>query len=110
MSRLQSNMTRHARRSAKEARRAARDLRHSADESAATMRDTVRKVGSEVVGAFRDGVESLRDTTNGYVKQGRDTAQAWEESMEERIQERPVASVLMGVGLGFLLGFFFSRR
>jgi ElaB/YqjD/DUF883 family membrane-anchored ribosome-binding protein len=70
----------------------------------------MQKVRSEVADALHDGIEDLRDTASGYMEQGRDRVMGLEESFEDTVQRRPLTSVFAAVGLGFLVGLFFSRR
>ena len=105
-----NNMARHAKRSAKHVRQAARDIRHSANDQAGSVMRAVKKVRAEVTDALTDGLEELRDTAAGYVEEGRDRVQAMEETFEEGIQIRPMTSVLAALGVGFVFGFFFTRR
>jgi ElaB/YqjD/DUF883 family membrane-anchored ribosome-binding protein len=71
---------------------------------------TVQKIGNEAVGVVKDGYEDLRETAADYVDQGRTKVESWEQSLEKRVKQRPLRSVLMAVGLGFVAGFLYSRR
>ncbi len=105
-----SNIKRRTRRSAREVRHAARSVRSSANNQAHTVLRAVNKVRSEVTGALKDGIDDLREVAAGYVEHGRDTARSVGETFEEGVQQRPLTSVLAAIGLGFLVGCFFTRR
>jgi ElaB/YqjD/DUF883 family membrane-anchored ribosome-binding protein len=57
-----------------------------------------------------DGVDAVRETAHEFIDQGRAKAQELTESMEDRVREQPVKSVLIAAGIGFVLGLFFLRR
>jgi ElaB/YqjD/DUF883 family membrane-anchored ribosome-binding protein len=57
-----------------------------------------------------DGVDAVRETAQEFIDQGRAKAQELTESMEDRVREQPVKSVLIAAGVGFVLGLFFLRR
>jgi ElaB/YqjD/DUF883 family membrane-anchored ribosome-binding protein len=57
-----------------------------------------------------DGVDAVRETAQDYMDQGRAKAQELTESMEDRVREQPVKSVLIAAGIGFVLGLFFLRK
>ncbi len=105
-----SNIKRHARRSAREVRHAARSVRSSANNQAHTVLRAVNKVRAEVTDALKEGIDDLREVATGYVEQGRDTARSLGETFEGGVQERPLTAVVAALGLGFLVGCFFSRR
>lgn len=98
-----SNMARHARRGGKR-------VRHAADEARNGVMHTVREMGNEAVGALRDGYDDLRDTASDYIGQGREKFESVEQSVEKQIKQHPLTSVMASLGIGFLLGFLYSRR
>jgi ElaB/YqjD/DUF883 family membrane-anchored ribosome-binding protein len=105
-----SNMARHARRSAQEVRSTAKRLKRTAAAESNGVLHTVQRVGSEAVGAVREGYEGLRDTAMEYADQGRDQVRSIEQSFEKRVKRNPMTSVLVATGIGFVLGMFCSRR
>jgi ElaB/YqjD/DUF883 family membrane-anchored ribosome-binding protein len=52
----------------------------------------------------------LRETAADCVKQGRKKARSLNRSMERRIEDRPLTSLLAAAGLGLLVGIFCARR
>jgi ElaB/YqjD/DUF883 family membrane-anchored ribosome-binding protein len=105
-----SNAENHARRSAKEIRTAGRRLRRAvAVERNGVMR-TVQKVGNEAAQAVRDSYEGIRETAEDYVDQGRRKFKSAERNLERRIKQRPLEAVFIGIAMGFVTGFIYSRR
>jgi ElaB/YqjD/DUF883 family membrane-anchored ribosome-binding protein len=101
-----ANMKRHVRAGAKEVRHAARQLRDTANDEV----HSARKAGDHFNEAVRTGVNNLRESAVDYLDQGRATAQNMEEVVEKRIANRPLQSILIALGLGFLIGLFCTRR
>ncbi|HEY2826490.1 MAG TPA: hypothetical protein VGJ04_02735, partial [Pirellulales bacterium] len=94
----------------RQARRGAKQLRHQADEARNGVMHTVQKMGSEAVGAIRDGYDDLRETASDYVNHGVDRVESLEQSFEKQVKQHPMSSVLTCLGIGFLAGVLFSRR
>jgi ElaB/YqjD/DUF883 family membrane-anchored ribosome-binding protein len=67
-------------------------------------------MGSETVEAVKEGVEDIGEKMSDYVKQGRAKVQTLEEMLDQTIQERPLTAMLTVLGVGFLVGCFYSRR
>jgi ElaB/YqjD/DUF883 family membrane-anchored ribosome-binding protein len=91
-------------------RDSARRVRETATEEANSVLDSARAAGDHFTEAVRSGVTHLRDTASDYIDHGRDKARDIEQMAEQRISDRPFGSVLMALGLGFLIGFFCTRR
>jgi ElaB/YqjD/DUF883 family membrane-anchored ribosome-binding protein len=47
---------------------------------------------------------------SGYYEQGRDRAIELEHSLENRIREKPISSLAIAAGLGFLIGMLWMRK
>lgn len=103
-------MSNHASNAGRHARRGAKQLRHRAEEARNGVMDTVHKMGNEAVGAIRDGYDDLRETASDYVSHGRERVGDLERSVEKRIKQNPLATVMTCLGLGFLVGLLYSRR
>lgn len=56
--------------------------------------------------AFND----MKDRAADYVDAGREKALEFTGAIEQQIRERPVPSLAVAAGLGFALGFLYSRR
>ena len=88
-------------------KRAARDT--VADRASAITKD-FHEVGDAAKRIATDSVEALRETANQYLDQGRSRARELGDSVQTRVQEKPVKSLLIAAGLGFLLGALWIRR
>jgi hypothetical protein len=65
---------------------------------------------SDAAGALKEGIEHLEETAADYVKEGRARARSMEISAKRAIRGRPIAAMLVAIGLGFLAGRLSSRR
>jgi ElaB/YqjD/DUF883 family membrane-anchored ribosome-binding protein len=99
------------------ARRAAKDFNNVADEAKDAMKETAgdllesaRKVGVHAREVVQDHWDDVRTTAADYVEQGRDKARQMGKQVEGRIQESPMKSLLIALGVGFLVGLFMKRR
>jgi uncharacterized protein YjbJ (UPF0337 family) len=61
-------------------------------------------VAKQVSGAAQDMYGQARDTASDIVDSARDTASSFEKLLRNTIETQPYTSVLIGVGLGWLLG------
>ena len=105
-----ANMKRHTRAGAKEMRHAARQLRDRANDEVHSVMQSARQAGDHFHEAVRTGVNHLRESAADYLEHGRTQAQNLEEVVEQRIANRPLQSILIALGLGFLIGRFCTRR
>jgi ElaB/YqjD/DUF883 family membrane-anchored ribosome-binding protein len=105
-----SNMARHAKHGAHQARSAARRMRRVAEQERDGLMHTVQKMRNEAVGAVKDRYDDLRDTASDYIDEGRSRMKSMERQFESRVKERPVATVLIALGAGFVAGLLYSRR
>ena len=94
-----------SRRSRKSQRSQARRLHASVND----VKRDVRELGHAATGAAREQVENVRDTAANYVDQGRDKIKDLEASLETRLREQPLKSMLVAGGIGFVLGLFLRR-
>jgi ElaB/YqjD/DUF883 family membrane-anchored ribosome-binding protein len=102
-------MSNHASNAARQARRGAKQVRRHAEEARNGVMDTVHKMGNEAVGALRDGYDDLRETASDYVSHGRERVGDFERSIEKRVKQNPMTTILTCLGLGFLVGFLYRR-
>jgi ElaB/YqjD/DUF883 family membrane-anchored ribosome-binding protein len=91
-------------------------VEQSSGETAGALRDKASEVGQNIRdmgGHMRDAASSkyaqLRDQAGQYYSQGRETAQQWEQSLEDYIQEKPLKAVMIAAGAGLLLGLLWKR-
>lgn len=80
-------------------------LRDKAGEVGQNLRD----IGGQVRDAANEKYGQLRDQAVGYYNQGRETAQQWEQGLEDYVQEKPVQAILIAAGVGLLLGLLWKR-
>lgn len=88
---------------AAEVRQSLQDVGQAAREAAQEKMQQVRDVAQERVG-------ELRERANEYYEMGRERAYDLEQSLEQRIRQRPLNSVLVAGGIGMLLGILWMRR
>jgi len=69
-----------------------------------------QEASAEARRAAQQQFGQIRDTAGEYLEQGRVQMQEMGEALEHRIHEQPFRSVLMAVGLGFLVGMLWPRR
>jgi ElaB/YqjD/DUF883 family membrane-anchored ribosome-binding protein len=67
------------------------------------MNETVRDAAQEKLG-------QVGEKASAYYEQGRDKAHGIACACEQFLRERPLASVLMAAGAGWLVGRFWKRR
>jgi ElaB/YqjD/DUF883 family membrane-anchored ribosome-binding protein len=70
----------------------------SLKDKASKMADKLRETGSEIYDEAKDSFEH-----------GRRTVRHWEETLEQYIQEKPVRSILIAAGVGWLIGAIWRR-
>lgn len=81
----------------------------------ASMGSAAEGNGSEAMSQrFKEAAEQtfddLKDRAADYVETGRDKALEFSGVIEQQIRERPVPALAVAAGIGFALGFFYSRR
>ena len=70
----------------------------------------IQEPSTEARRAAQQQFGQMRDAASEYLEQGRAQMQEMGQSLEQRIHEQPFRSVLMAVGLGFLVGMLWPRR
>lgn len=89
-------------------------------DKAAEVGQNLRDMGGQVRGVATDAYNQVRDAANekygnlrdqavNYYNQGRESAQQWEQSVEDYVQEKPLQAILMAAGVGLLLGLLWKR-
>ena len=86
------------------------DIRENLQEVGTKARDVAQQAAGQVREVAQERLGQLRDTAEEYYQMGRDRATDLERTIEERIREKPLNSVLMAAGLGVLLGIIWTRR
>lgn len=55
-------------------------------------------------------LDDIKDHAAEYVERGRATAQDMTDTIEQHIRRQPVQAVAIAAGIGFALGFLWTRR
>ncbi len=76
---------------------------------AAGMVDSVKEFGTKAGRAARESFDHLRETAGEYVEKGRKQAVEAEHSFEGMIRSKPLQSLMIAVGVGFVAGFLMTR-
>jgi ElaB/YqjD/DUF883 family membrane-anchored ribosome-binding protein len=71
-----------------------------------TISDAVKAVD----GAFRDGIEKLREQSKPITENAGQQFDEAQRYVSEHVKERPMTAVLAGVGVGLVLGLLLSNR
>jgi ElaB/YqjD/DUF883 family membrane-anchored ribosome-binding protein len=79
-------------------------------EKSGDVKQSLQEMGSAAKQIAQEQYEGVRDTVATYYDQGRERAMEFEQSLEKRIRERPISSVFVATGLGFLLGMIWMRK
>ena len=102
---MHRNQRRHARQSSAEANGKTR--MHEAEVG---VLHSVRQLGSDVSRSMRSRAKEFGETATIVFDKGREKARDFKQSVEERVQQRPVTSLLAAAGLGLLIGVIYGRR
>jgi ElaB/YqjD/DUF883 family membrane-anchored ribosome-binding protein len=84
--------------------------REAISERAAAIAKDFQEVRSATKQMATDSVDALRCTANDLLDDGRTKAREVGQSIQCKVQEKPVKSVLIATAIGFLLGVFWMRR
>ena len=57
-----------------------------------------------------ESVDDWQSRAGEYAEWGREIANEWSESVEAHIRTQPLAAVLIAGGVGFVVGWFATRR
>ncbi|MEX2142671.1 MAG: hypothetical protein WD894_25680 [Pirellulales bacterium] len=82
----------------------------SVREKAGDIKSSLQDMGSTAKQMAQEQFEGVRDTMSTYYEQGRERAMDLEQSLENRVRERPISSILVATGLGFLIGMLWMRK
>jgi ElaB/YqjD/DUF883 family membrane-anchored ribosome-binding protein len=84
--------------------------REAISERASAIAKDFQDVRSATKQMATDSVDVLRHTANDLFDEGRTKAREVGQSVQSKVQEKPVKSVLIAAAVGFLLGVFWVRR
>jgi ElaB/YqjD/DUF883 family membrane-anchored ribosome-binding protein len=79
-------------------------------EKAGDMKSSLQEMGASAKQVAQEQFEGVRDKMAGYYEHGRDRAIELEHSLENRIREKPISSLAIAAGLGFLVGMLWMRK
>lgn len=88
----------------------AKELGHAVTEGAAEVWHSVRDAGDDVRDRAAVEFHAAQDLAGDYVDEGRERLRELGRTAEGQIRSQPLASVLVAVGAGFLLGALWNRR
>ena len=77
---------------------------------AKTVNQDIQKLGGTVRDAAQEKIEQVGEKAAEYYEQGQDKVRGAACACEQLLRERPLMSVLIAVGVGWLLGRFWKRR
>ena len=79
-------------------------------EQAKEVTNDLQKMGETVRDAAQEKLGQVGEKAAEYCEQGRDKVHGVACACEQFLRERPLRSVLMAAGIGWLLGCFWKRR
>ena len=79
-------------------------------EKTSDVKASLQEMGASAKQLAQEKFEDVRESMVGYYEQGREKAMELEHSLENRIRERPISSLLIATGLGFLIGMLWMRK
>ncbi len=74
------------------------------------IRDGAAQRATEYYDAAAHEAEHACEAAGEYYAAGRDRVLEFEHSLEDRIREKPLQSVLIAAGVGILIGVLWTRR
>ena len=89
----------------------------SLQEDFSAMRDDISKLSQQVVDllqakgnqAYKRARKQINETTGDAADAVRDVRDSFTDAIEESVQDRPIATLAMAVGIGFVLGAMWRR-
>jgi ElaB/YqjD/DUF883 family membrane-anchored ribosome-binding protein len=70
----------------------------------------LQKIGETVRDAAQERLDQVGEKASEYLEQGRDKVHGAACACEQFLRKRPLRSVLVAAGIGWLLGHFWKRR
>jgi ElaB/YqjD/DUF883 family membrane-anchored ribosome-binding protein len=58
----------------------------------------------------QEGLEGAKDAACGYVRHGREKAEALGRAVEGQVKEWPLSALLVAAGIGVVVGIVWARR
>ncbi|MDX1386732.1 MAG: DUF883 C-terminal domain-containing protein [bacterium] len=79
-------------------------------DKAAAIGHNVQEIGRISREVAHDTMDVLKENAGEYYHQGVERAKSVEQNLEGKIRDNPIQSLLIAIGLGFLVGMLFRRR
>lgn len=79
-------------------------------EAARQVGENLREAGGHVRDVATAQYAQMKRHAQEYYEQGRGRARDMKQSLEHRIQDKPIRSLLIAAGVGMLLGILWKRR
>lgn len=79
-------------------------------DQASTAAKNLQDVGAKAREMASESVDTLRETANQYLDEGRQRVRELGETVQHRVQDQPMTSLLIATAVGFLLGILWVRR
>jgi ElaB/YqjD/DUF883 family membrane-anchored ribosome-binding protein len=79
-------------------------------DKAGDIKSSLQDMGSSAKQMAQEQFAGMRDSMSSYYEQGRERATELEQSLENRVREKPISSILVATGLGFLIGMLWMRK
>lgn len=86
------------------------ERRSAVADRAASVADDFHEVGDAARQMANHSVAAVRETAMQYLDEGRSRAQHLGDEIQSHVTERPLKSLLLAAGVGFLLGAIWTRR
>jgi ElaB/YqjD/DUF883 family membrane-anchored ribosome-binding protein len=87
-----------------------RAKREDVAEQASMIAKDLQEVGNATRRMATDSVDAIRETANQYLDEGRNRVRELGETVQHRVQDQPMTSILVATAVGFLLGVLWVRR
>lgn len=88
----------------------AKSLKRSAESNVRDAAGHVRNIGENVQDNIRNFAYEAGQRMSDYVSAGRERFSSAADDLTDTVRERPLQSSLVALGIGLVLGMFFSRR
>jgi ElaB/YqjD/DUF883 family membrane-anchored ribosome-binding protein len=79
-------------------------------DKAGDIKSSLQDMGSSAKQMAQEQFAGMRESMSSYYEQGRERATELEQSLENRVREKPISSILVATGLGFLIGMLWMRK
>src|SRR5262245_53215576 len=89
---------------ASESQRAAGELKEVLQSRGTRMVKKAQSAAKDAAGSVKEKYDQLRGTASDYAEQGREKLVSAERTVEKQITQHPIASVLIGMGIGLAIG------